>query len=322
MIFGKKPQEKVKVKVKTKSLYPVQYVIKSLKDYHHALVQSEVASLNEMNMVSDSFRAVLDESENFKETLQDFGNTFSEITTVSGQFESVKDNITASVSHVQGEVEELKNSSLMVETYFEEMIQTFEDFQASLKQIKSYMGRIVSIADQTNILSLNASIEAARAGDAGRGFAVVADEIGKLAMDSATAAEQIKDVSAVVVKAVNALADEASRMVEFMEATALKGYSDLVGTSEEYNEEARRINEMMMVFRQQAQQLQNNMDSIRQVIEAVSCSVEESAKGVSRISEMSASINENVKDIEGQADANKGIADVLDSEVNKFRINA
>ena len=125
-----------------------------------------------------------------------------------------------------------------------------------------------------------------------------------------------------VVKAVNALADEASRMVEFMEATALKGYSDLVGTSEEYNEEARRINEMMMVFRQQAQQLQNNMDSIRQVIEAVSCSVEESAKGVSRISEMSASINENVKDIEGQADANKGIADVLDSEVNKFRINA
>ena len=79
---------------------------------------------------------------------------------------------------------------------------------------------------------------------------------------------------------------------------------------------------MMMVFRQQAQQLQNNMDSIRQVIEAVSCSVEESAKGVSRISEMSASINENVKDIEGQADANKGIADVLDSEVNKFRINA
>lgn len=192
----------------------------------------------------------------------------------------------------------------------------------AVEKISDLTSNIINITDQTNLLALNASIEAARAGDAGRGFAVVADEIGKLAMDSASAAEQIKSVSTVVVKAVNALADEASRMVEFMEATALKGYSDLVGTSEEYNEEARKINEVMMVFRQQSQQLQNNMDSIRQVIETVSVSVEESARGVGRISEMSASIHENVKDIEGQADANKDIANVLDGEVNKFRINA
>ncbi len=185
MSFGKKSQQK------SKSLYPVLYVTGSLKDYHQALVQSEVSSLYELGMVSKSFSDVLTESENFRETLQNFDNTFSNINSVSGRFESVKDNIAQSVVQAQGEVEQLKNSSLMVETYFDEMQKTFEDFQLSLRNIKSCMSKIVSIADQTNILSLNASIEAARAGEQGKGFAVVADEVKNLA-------EEIKSLAAAV----------------------------------------------------------------------------------------------------------------------------
>ena len=79
-------------------------------------------------------------------------------------------------------------------------------------------------------------------------------------------------------------------------------------------------NKMMQVFSDQAQQLQNNMDRIRQVMESVNHSVEESALGVSRISEMSASINDNIRDIEGLADSNMDIANMLDMEVNKFRL--
>ena len=80
----------------------------------------------------------------------------------------------------QGGIKQLKDSSLLVETHFEEMQNTFEEFQKSLKEIKGCMGKIVSIADQTNILSLNASIEAARAGEQGKGFAVVAEEVKNL----------------------------------------------------------------------------------------------------------------------------------------------
>ena len=176
---------------RSKSLYPVLYVIGSLKDYHKELVQREVSSLWELNMVSKSFGSVLHESENFKETLREFNETFSNINTVSGQFAAVKENISQSVVQAQEEIEQLKYNSLMVQTHFDEMQETFEEFQQSLRKIKGCMGKIVSIADQTNILSLNASIEAARAGEKGKGFAVVAEEVKSLS-------DEIKNLAAEV----------------------------------------------------------------------------------------------------------------------------
>ena len=102
-----------------------------------------------------------------------------------------RSDIEKSTVQAQSEVEELKNGSMVIESYFEEMQSTFESFQASLKEIKGCMGKIVSIADQTDILSINASIEAARAGEQGKGFAVVASEVKSLS-------EEIKNLVAMV----------------------------------------------------------------------------------------------------------------------------
>lgn len=170
------------------TLYPVIHVIDSLKVYHAELVQKEVDSLRELSNIGSSFGNILKEAEHFQEKLKDFEQNYSSIEQVSGEFAAVKETIDQSVVCAQNGVEELKNSSMQVETYFSEMERTFENLQDAVKKIKLCSNNIASIAEQTNILALNASIEATRVGEQGKGFAVVAAEVKKLA-------DEIKDLT-------------------------------------------------------------------------------------------------------------------------------
>ncbi|MGN0317715.1 MAG: methyl-accepting chemotaxis protein [Lachnospira sp.] len=189
----------------------------------------------------------------------------------------------------------------------------------AVKEISILTENILSITEETNLLSLNASIEAARAGDAGRGFSVVANEIGQLATHSAETAVQIQKVSSEVIDAVDDLANIAEEMLRFMEVTVMHGFDQLCETSGNYRKDVGEMNKIMQDFAEESDTIKRSIDQIREAISAVNVAVEESAEGVTNVAQMSIDLAENVGNIQTEADTNKEIASTLDGEVNKFK---
>ena len=104
----------------------------------------------------------------------------------------------------------------------------------NIERVKEISRQINEIADQTKMLSLNAQIEAARAGDKGKGFAVVATEVERLSTSITNAVKQMNDISKIAVDSVDTLLSCSEKMSEFMRTNIIEDYNSFVEISRQY----------------------------------------------------------------------------------------
>ena len=255
-------------------------------------------------------------------------------------------DITSSAGRTQEEAEQMTDACAALSRYSlgmrdrsEQMEQSarqeMENVQARTEEILSALNRaieqsrsvdqisiltqdILSISSSTDLIAINASVEAARAGAAGHGFAVVAQEIRHLADACGEAAGHIQEVSGVVTGAVKYLATSARELADCLGQTVSQQLAQSVQSGQQYREDAAYIHQSMESFHRQADRLRTAMEEISGSISGISGAVDGAASGVTGVVGSTRILVEDLAGIVGEMDAGQAIAGGLQHQVEVF----
>ncbi|OMP67340.1 methyl-accepting chemotaxis protein [Domibacillus epiphyticus] len=266
------------------------------------------AAEDQINSMEDNKKG-MEESSAGLQRIAESASTVSESSTeVLGEAEQGNEIIEKTIHQMEGITVSVQDVSAVI-----------KDLGENSKEIGNITAVIKQIADQTNLLALNAAIEAARAGEHGKGFAVVADEVRKLAEQSQQSSKQIESI-------INTIQENTGHAVNVME----KGTEDVKSGTEIVNQAGqafRRILNSIQEVTTQVQEVSAATEEISASTEQLTGSMDQLTKASAKIATstqgVAASSEEQLastQEIAASADSLSKLAQELQKEVSKFKI--
>lgn len=234
-------------------------------------------------------------------SIEEISVTMSEVASHAKESESLseisREETRQALSITQQSMSGMNRTALSIKASGENV----ERLSKSSEQINGIITVIKEIADQTNLLALNAAIEAARAGEQGRGFAVVADEVRKLAERTARSTGEIGDLINAIQLEINQTVDtmksadqEVSRSVEIA-GKASQALEKIGERGEKINERMKEISNAVHESDIAIQEIARQAEKIAQMTESNSTAAGESGNTASHLDELASKLRQSVE---------------------------
>lgn len=303
-------------------------------------VKSEALEITGMvQEIDTSLQALDDQIENVSATteelaagMEETAASSEEINAMSHEIESAAKSIAERSQDGANEADEIRERAVKIkkdtdendrrtrsihEEINESLTKALDDIKV-VDQINVLAKSIMDITGQTNLLALNASIEAARAGEAGKGFAVVADEIRVLAEQSKAAVAHIQEVTVNVTAAVENLANDAERLLEFVGNDVVESLGGFAEMANSYNSDAANVDSLVTDFSASSEQLLASINGVMDAISDVSKTATEGATGTTDIAEKVGIVVQETEAIKQKAETTYHSAEKLQKNVERF----